>query len=188
MGVGIRDSWEEIKMKTIGFPISHKENENRRALLPEHIINIEHPECLWFETGYGKILQIEDDEFVKCGAHVCSREEALTKDIICDPKVGDAEYLEQMNEGQTIFGWVHATQNYDITEKIVQHGLSAYAWESMYEKGRHIFWRNNELAGEAATCISMLGRNAISNQSGCYRKRKYSRGCNKNITHVRSKC
>lgn len=150
MGVGIRDSWEEIKMKTIGFPISHKENENRRALLPEHIINIEHPECLWFETGYGKILQIEDDEFVKCGAHVCSREEALTKDIICDPKVGDAEYLEQMNEGQTIFGWVHATQNYDITEKIVQHGLSAYAWESMYEKGRHIFWRNNELAGEAA--------------------------------------
>ena len=109
MGVGIRDSWEEIKMKTIGFPISHKENENRRALLPEHIINIEHPECLWFETGYGKILQIEDDEFVKCGAHVCSREEALTKDIICDPKVGDAEYLEQMNEGQTIFGWVHAT-------------------------------------------------------------------------------
>lgn len=48
MGVGIRDSWEEIKMKTIGFPISHKENENRRALLPEHIINIEHPECLWF--------------------------------------------------------------------------------------------------------------------------------------------
>ena len=37
-----------------------------------------------------------------------------------------------------------------ITEKIVQHGLSAYAWESMYEKGRHIFWRNNELAGEAA--------------------------------------
>ena len=150
MGVGIRDSWEEIKMKTIGFPISHKENENRRALLPEHIINIEHPECLWFETGYGKILQIEDDEFVKCGAHVCSREEALTKDIICDPKVGDAEYLEQMNEGQTIFGWVHATQNYDITEKIVQHGLSAYAWESMYEKGRHIFWRNNELADEAA--------------------------------------
>ena len=51
MGVGIRDSWEEIKMKTIGFPISHKENENRRALLPEHIINIEHPECLWFETA-----------------------------------------------------------------------------------------------------------------------------------------
>ena len=36
MGVGIRDSWEEIKMKTIGFPISHKENENRRALLPYH--------------------------------------------------------------------------------------------------------------------------------------------------------
>lgn len=28
--------------------------------------------------------------------------------------------------------------------------LTAYAWEKMFEKGRHVFWRNNELAGEAA--------------------------------------
>lgn len=136
-------------MKTIGFPISKKENEFRRAILPEHISFMKHPEYLFFEKGYGEVLGIEDSEFEKMGCHMCSRKEVLTKDIICDPKIGDAEYLEELS-GQTIFGWVHATQNRDITDKIVNHGLTAYAWENMEQKGRHLFWRNNELAGEAA--------------------------------------
>jgi N5-(carboxyethyl)ornithine synthase len=55
-----------------------------------------------------------------------------------------------LQKSQIIFGWIHATQNRDITDKIVDNGLTAYAWELMYEQGRHIFWRNNELAGEAA--------------------------------------
>lgn len=40
-------------MKTIGFPISHKENENRRAIVPEHIRYMKYPEKLFFEKGYG---------------------------------------------------------------------------------------------------------------------------------------
>ena len=40
-------------MKTVGFPISHKENEYRRAIVPAHLKNIEHPELLYFEKGYG---------------------------------------------------------------------------------------------------------------------------------------
>lgn len=73
----------------------------------------------------------------------------MSKEIICDPKIGDADYLEQLNH-QTIFGWVHAVQNREITDKLINRCLTAYAWEDMFEKGRHIFWRNNELAGEAA--------------------------------------
>ena len=40
-------------MKTIGFHISHKENENRRSIVPEHIRYMKHPENLFFEKGYG---------------------------------------------------------------------------------------------------------------------------------------
>lgn len=137
-------------MKTIGFPISYKENEHRRAIIPEHISSMKHPEQLYFEKGYGEVLGISDDEYKKWGCHICSREITLKQDIICDPKIGDAEYLEDLSNGQVIFGWVHATQNRDITDKILRGNLSAYAWEKMYEKGRHVFWRNNELAGEAA--------------------------------------
>lgn len=137
-------------LRTIGFPISHKENEKRRAIVPEHIKHISHPECLYFESGYGLVLGIDDTEFTSLGCHVCSHEDTLQKDIICDPKIGDADYLDQLQPGQTIFGWVHATQNRDITDKLVNGKLTAFAWEKMFEQGRHVFWRNNELAGEAA--------------------------------------
>lgn len=137
-------------MNTIGFPISHKENEKRRTILPEHISLLSCPQNLYFEKGYGDVLGIKDDEFRRIGAHIVSREETLQQDVICDPKVGDAEYLTCLQPGQIIFGWIHATQNRDITDKITSAKLTAYAWEKMYRNGRHLFWRNNELAGEAA--------------------------------------
>lgn len=137
-------------MKTIGFPISTKENEYRRAIVPEHIARLKNPQYLYFESGYGKVLGIADEEYAALGCHIGSRQEILNCDIICDPKIGDAEYLDVLTPGQTIFGWVHATQNRKITDILINRGLTAIAWEKMDEGGRHIFWRNNELAGEAA--------------------------------------
>lgn len=137
-------------MKTIGFPISRKENEQRRALLPVDVRHLAHPDLLYFETGYGKNMNIEDQDYREVGANIVSREQALSCDNICDPKVGDAEYLTALHEGQAVFGWIHAVQNRDITDRLLAAKLTAYAWEDMFEDGRHVFWRNNELAGEAA--------------------------------------
>lgn len=137
-------------MKTIGFPIGHKENEFRRAIVPEYIMSMKHPECLYFEQGYGDVIGVSDAEYRAVGCQICTHEETLAKDIVCDPKIGDANYLNNLHDGQIIFGWVHATQNRDITDSIITNGLTVYAWEHMFHKGRHIFWRNNELAGEAA--------------------------------------
>lgn len=135
--------------KTVGFPISHKENEYRRAIVPVHLKKVEHPERLYFEKGYGAVLGIDDSEYESYGCHIVSHEDVLTKEIICDPKIGDADYLAYLKD-QTIFGWIHATQNRDITDKLIDGKLTAFAWEKMFQKGRHVFWRNNELAGEAA--------------------------------------
>jgi N5-(carboxyethyl)ornithine synthase len=137
-------------MKTVGLMISTKENEKRRAMLPKHIALIRNRDKLYFEEGYGAAFGHDDEEYRRAGAHVVSREEALTKDVICDPKIGDATYLEELRGGQTVFGWVHAVQNRSITDKIVGREMTAIAWEDMFEGGRHVFWRSNELAGEAA--------------------------------------
>ena len=136
-------------MHTVGLPISHKENEKRRALVPSDIIHIAHREQVFVETGYGDVLGYADADYECQGVRVASRNEVLTKDIVCDPKIGDADYLGQL-DGQTIFGWIHAVQNRDITDRIIAGHLTAFAWEDMYEEGRHCFWRNNEIAGEAA--------------------------------------
>ena len=134
----------------IGFPISMKENERRRALLPCDVAKVTSPENLVFEKGYGDVLGLCDDDYARAGAMVSTRDEVLRCDVIVDPKIGDADYLLDLRQGTCIFGWVHAVQNRDITDAIVDNRLTAYAWEDMYEDGRHVFWRNNELAGEAA--------------------------------------
>lgn len=137
-------------MKTVGFPISTKENENRRAIIPEDIKKMSNPEMIYVETGFGEVLGIDDSEYISAGCNIVSHEETVNKDIVCDPKIGDADYLKSMHRGQIIFGWVHATQNREIADTIINKGITAYAWEKMFEKGRHVFWFNNELAGEAA--------------------------------------
>lgn len=136
-------------MKNVGLPISHKENEKRRALIPSDICKLKYPQMIFVEEGYGAVLGYSDEDYRSKGVNVASREEVLSKDIVCDPKIGDADYLENLNR-QTIFGWVHAVQNRDIVDKLIARKLTSFAWEDMYENGRHCFWRNNEIAGEAA--------------------------------------
>lgn len=136
-------------MKTVGLPISHKENERRRTLVPSDIDFIKNPQQIFVEDGYGDVLGYTNNDYLAMGVHIAPRDEILMKDIIADPKIGDAEYLEQL-DCQTIFGWVHAVQNRDIADKIIARKLTSFAWEDMYENGRHSFWRNNEIAGEAA--------------------------------------
>ena len=142
-------------MKTIGFPISHKENEKRRAIIPRDLALIKNRDYIYIEKGYGDVLGYSDADYQQYGVHISTREEVLKQDIICDPKIGDAEYLNTL-QNQVIFGWVHAVQNRDITDVILQQKLTAIAWEDMFEGGRHLFWRNNEIAGEAALCHAYL--------------------------------
>ena len=137
-------------MKTVAFPISPKENENRRAIIPDDIMKLTHPEFVYVETGFGDVMGFTDEDYIAAGCRICSHDEAIQMDIVCDPKIGDAGYIEKMHAGQILFGWIHATQNRSITDMLIDRGLTAYAWEKMYEHGRHVFWFNNELAGEAA--------------------------------------
>lgn len=136
-------------MKSMGFPISLKENENRRALVPADLVKIRNTDCLYFQKGYGEVLGFTDDDYRNYGVHIEERTDVLKKDIVCDPKIGDADYLDQLSN-QTVFGWPHAVQNRGIVDVAIEKQLTIYAWEDMYEGGRHTFWRNNEIAGEAA--------------------------------------
>ena len=42
-------------MRTVGLPISHIENERRRALLPVHIGRIQNKGLIYIEEGYGEV-------------------------------------------------------------------------------------------------------------------------------------
>lgn len=136
-------------MKTIGFLISDKENELRRAITLEDIKDIKNRKNIFLEKGYGNILGYSDDEFIAAGCNMLDKKDILLNcDILCDPKIGDAECLNFINE-KTVFGWIHATQNRDILQKLINNKLTAIAWEKMYNNGIHVFHMNNQIAGKA---------------------------------------
>jgi N5-(carboxyethyl)ornithine synthase len=114
-------------MRTVGFPISRKENEFRRAISPGDLRSMKHPQSCFIETGFGEPLGVSDAEYERAGAHVASRKEILSKDVICNPKGLDPDMVPLLKPRTTLF------------------------WEDMFEEGRHhVYWRNNEIAGEAA--------------------------------------
>lgn len=138
-------------MKTIGFVISHKNGELRRGILPEDILkNVTHKGQIYIETGYGLSVGISDEEYAAVGCSVVSRKEALSCDIIADVKLGDADYLSEIGDGKTLFGWAHAVQNIPFTDVALNGNHTVVAWEEIFEDGRYIFYRNREIAGEAA--------------------------------------
>lgn len=137
-------------MKTMGLVISHKNNERRRALVPQDLEKIRNVGQLYFEKGYGDSIGHEDAEYEAMGAHIVSREEAITCDFIVDVKLGDSDFLPELEPGKTLVGWAHAVQSIDFTTGVLEGNHTVLAWEEIYEDGRYIFYRNRELAGEAA--------------------------------------
>lgn len=137
-------------MKSIGFIISKKENEKRRPLVLNDVKKIINKDYVVFEKGYGEEIGISDKDLIDLGFNIKTELEIIKDcDIICDPKIGDYEKLNKI-KNKTIFGWVHATQNYNIAQILIDNKITAYAWEKMYKDGIHVFYKNNELAGVAA--------------------------------------
>ena len=148
-------------MKTIGFVISDKESEKRRAILPSDLAkNVRNLDCIYIEKNYGKVLGLSDEEYRRIGCHVVSRKEVMEQDILCDPKVGDAKYLGMITD-KTVFGWIHAVQNKEISDAIVNGKNTGIAWEDMFEDDKHTFYRNNQLAGEAACLHAFLHHGSL---------------------------
>ena len=164
-------------MKTIGFLISSKPNERRRAILPEDFASCQFKDNIFVEEGYGEILGYSNEDFLRAGVSISTREEVMKKDIIVDPKIGDADYLPLLSDGTTLFGWHHLVQNRELTDLCIEKKFSCFCWENMFDNGRHIFWKNNQIAGEAAVLhafesygrlpigmdVAILGNGNVSN-------------------------
>lgn len=136
-------------MKTIGFVISHKENERRRALIPPDLEHIKNRKYLYFEKGYGQVLGYKDSDYINQDVNIVERAVAYGQHIVCSLKTPESEELELFKKEQVLFGWIHAVQNKDITDFLIEKQMTAIAWEEMFENERYVFLRSGELSGEA---------------------------------------
>ncbi len=164
-----------LKMGVIGT--SKKEDERRLPIHPEHLERIpEHiRKQLIFEKGYGAPFHISDEEICGLSGGVATRSEILTDigdAIIAKPVFSD---LEEIKEGSTIWGYPHCAQQRKITQIAIDKKLTLIAFEDMYmwgtngQKGRHTFYKNNEMAGYSAV-IHALQLKGIDGHYGNQRK------------------
>lgn len=137
-------------MKTIGYLISHKNHERRRALLPQDAALIQHRSMITVEHGYGEALGYSDEDYQSAGVAVAPRKQVLACDALVDVKLGDSDFMSQISPRKTLIGWAHILQKSDFTDAAITGQHSVLAWENITESGRYLFYRNRELAGETA--------------------------------------
>jgi len=147
-------------MKTIGFLISKKENEKRRVLVPDDLINVRNTSYLYFEKGYGEILGYSDEDYHKMGTNIVDREIIYKQDIISNIHAPEPVEQTLFYKGKIFFGFIDALQGRKITDFLLGMKMTVIAWEEMIDNGRTVFWRNNEIAGEAGVfhAFSYYGR------------------------------
>jgi N5-(carboxyethyl)ornithine synthase len=141
-------------MKVMGFLKSTRRDEHRIAILPGDLVKVNSCEQLVFEKGYGEKLGILDAEYLKHGCQTLDRAEVASQDVVCLPKPTHEDVLPLRKA--LLFGWIHAVQDQTMAQILCKNEMSAIAWEDMHLQGRHCFWRNNELSGEAAVYHALI--------------------------------
>lgn len=142
-------------MITAVFKTTHKENEKRIPIYPDHINEIPShiKDQLIFEKGYATDYGYDDSTLESWGCKLATIEDLYKQaEVLLLPKP-TAENLLQMHEGQILCGWNHAVQQQDIADIAIRNKLTLISWENMNHitpgSRLHIFYRNNELAGYA---------------------------------------
>jgi alanine dehydrogenase len=165
----------KLKLGVIGT--SKKEDEKRVPIHPEHLLRL--PEDirkqLIFEKGYGSPFDMKDEDLALLTGGVASRDELLEdigSVIIAKPVLSD---LKQLRKGGILWGYPHCVQQSAITQTAIDRKLTLLAFEDMFvwtpdgQRGRHTFYKNNEMAGYCAV-IHALQLKGIDGHYGNQRK------------------
>ncbi|WP_166790506.1 N(5)-(carboxyethyl)ornithine synthase [Cryobacterium tagatosivorans] len=142
---------------------SRKPDERRLPIHPLHFdrIDPEVRERIFLESGYGEDFGISDDQLAPLVAGLRSRDELIAEcDVIllAKPLLAD---VEQLREGQTLWGWPHCVQDAALTQLAIDKRLTLIAFEAMNhwtasgEFNLHVLHKNNELAGYCSVLHSL---------------------------------
>ncbi|BDX34332.1 alanine dehydrogenase [Mycobacterium antarcticum] len=135
--------------------VTHKENERRLPIHPEHLDRIDKDVAaqIYLERGYGEQFGISDKKLARSVAGIRSRAELIAEcDVILLAKP-DADDLAELRDGQVLWGWPHCVQDAELTQRAIDSRLTLIAFEAMnlWRKDGsfklHVFHKNNEMAG-----------------------------------------
>ena len=154
---------------------SRKTDERRLPLHPRHLerIDADLRQRIILEEGYGERFGFSDAQLAPLVARLAPRSEVIAaSEVVLLPKP-QARDLEDLSDGQVLWGWPHCVQDPVITQLAVDKSLTLIAFEAMNHWtadggfGLHVFHKNNELAGYS----SVLHALEIAGATGDYGRR-----------------
>ena len=143
-------------MKTIGYLISHKNNERRRALLPNDAERIQHRSMITVEHDYGAVLGYSDDDYLLAGVSVAPRKQVLGCDALVDVKLGDADFMGQISPRKTLIGWSHILQKPDFTDTAIAVSTPSWHGKTSWKTGDISFIATASSQAKPPSCMHFV--------------------------------
>jgi alanine dehydrogenase len=135
----------------IGVPKEVKNHEYRVALTPVGVHElVQRGHDVAIEAGAGVGSQIPDQEYVGAGAKMVETTEVWeSADLILKVKEPIAEEYPRMQEGQTLFTYLHLAADKPLTEELMARKVTAIAYETVQlpSGGLPLLYPMSEVAG-----------------------------------------
>ncbi|MGB4984195.1 MAG: alanine dehydrogenase [Erysipelotrichaceae bacterium] len=151
----------------IGIPKEIKNNENRVGLTPAGTLQLtKQGHVVLVEQNAGLGSGYSDEEYAKCGATICGKDEVFAKaNLIVKVK----EYLEceykYLREDQIVFTYLHIANDAQFANALVNSKTPAIAYETVVSKSNKLplLTPMSEVAGRMSV---QIGANLLQKSNG----------------------
>lgn len=151
----------------IGIPKEIKNNENRVALPPSGVFDLtSRGHQVLVETNAGKGSAISDEEYIEAGAVIVqTAKEAWAAEMVMKVKEPLPEEYQYFREDLLLFTYLHLAANRELTEALVDSGVTAIAYENVQpaDNSLPLLAPMSEIAGRMA---SQIGANYLERVNG----------------------
>jgi alanine dehydrogenase len=117
----------------VGVPKEIKDHEYRVAATPAGVDLLAGEACpVLVESGAGEGSGIADEDYVRAGAEIVSRDEVFRRaELIVKVKEPQPEEYALLSPGQTLFTFFHFAASRDLTQAMVESGVTCIAYETV---------------------------------------------------------
>ncbi|EOH94298.1 alanine dehydrogenase [Enterococcus pallens] len=151
----------------IGIPKEIKNNENRVALPPSGVFDLtSRGHQVLVETNAGLGSAISDEEYTEAGAVIVqTAKEAWAAEMVMKVKEPLKEEYQYFREDLLLFTYLHLAANRELTEALVESGVTAIAYENVQpaDNSLPLLAPMSEIAGRMA---SQIGANYLERVNG----------------------
>jgi len=114
----------------VGIPAESHPREARVALVPANVAKLTDIGCsIYVESGAGNAAGFTDDEFRSAGAHLDSRAEVLSSDLVLRVSAPSLDETRQMASGARQISFLDPFRQRDLIEALAKQGVTAVSME-----------------------------------------------------------